>query len=164
MMHSEDIKHNVNAAMMIPWAVFLSSPSFLPSNINSQPFINSYLFKTCHKCHVTILHFLSLPLRSTALFWNPRISLSHIPIASILFLTIVLVPVVQWAVSEVSVGGTYWSNKLVLGLSGAALSVTLHALTNHFLLASHYRITLQWSRLLGCVKHKQNQRITADVF
>lgn len=112
-MYSGDTKHN--AAMMIPWAVFVSSPSFLPSNINPQPFINSYLFKTCHNCHVIILHFLSLPLRSTAPFWNPRISLSHIPIASILFLTIVLVPVVQWAMSEVSVGGTYWSNKLVLG-------------------------------------------------
>lgn len=50
-------------------------------------------------------------------FENPRISLSHIPVASILFLTIVLVPVVQWAMSKVSVGGEggYWSNKLVLG-------------------------------------------------
>lgn len=69
-----------------------------------------------HTClntsQLTCNHFasVSLPVRSTALFWNSPIGPSHISIALVLFLTIVLVPVVQWAMSEVVVG-VYWSNK-----------------------------------------------------
>lgn len=127
---SEEIKRS--------YSYFCLSPSFLSSNINSQPFINSDLFKRCHKLHV----FISFPcLCSTALFRNPRISLrvtSPLHQSSSSPLCLFQLCSEPW-VRCLGGGEGYWSNKLVFGQNGALHNITLHVATNWLLLAWHYR-------------------------